>query len=48
VEWIVAVWPNLGDIENIESIVSSIFLGHKLNLPSPCWEVLLDDRLEQI
>jgi len=35
VEWIVTMWPNLGDIENIESIVCSIFLGHKLNLPSP-------------
>ena len=43
VERIIGVWPDLGDIENVESVVSSVLLWHQLDVPGPGWEILLLD-----
>lgn len=39
-EWVVTVWPDLGDIKDIKSVVVSILFWHNLNIPGPRWEVL--------
>ena len=47
-EWVVRVWPDLGDIENIESVGFSFFFWHHLNENRPSWVLSLLDRFEQI
>ena len=34
-EWVVGMWPDLGDIENIESVVVGVLLWHDLDVPGP-------------
>lgn len=38
-EWVVRVWPDLCDIEDIKLVSSSVFLRHSLNKPVPRWVV---------
>jgi len=47
-EWVVTVWPDLGDVKNIESVVVSVFDWHDLNVPSPGWVVSLLDSIMKI
>ena len=35
VQWVVGVWPDLGDVEDVESVVLSILFWHKLDVPGP-------------
>ena len=39
-KWVVTVWPDLGNIEDIKSIVLGILFWHDLYVPCPRWEVL--------
>ena len=48
VERVVLMRPNLGDVEDIESVVFSVLLRHQLNVPSPRWEVTLGNGVEEI
>lgn len=45
---VVFVGPGLGDIENIESVGSSLLLGHGLNEPVPGWVVTLLDLVVEV
>lgn len=45
---IVGVRPDLGDVEDIESVVLSILLGHELDVPGPAGEVTLLDGVIEI
>ena len=47
-ERVVFVWPHLGDVINIESVVSCICKWHDLNVQSPRWEVAILDSVEQV
>lgn len=38
-ERVVRMWPDLSNVENVKSVVGSIFLWHCLNKPVPAWEV---------
>ena len=48
VERVVLMRPNLGDVEDIESVVFSVLLRHQLNVPGPRWEVALGNGVEEI
>lgn len=47
-QWVVGVWPHLGDIKHIKSVVLSILLWHNLNVPGPRWEISLLNRFVKI
>lgn len=45
---VVLVWPNLRDIENIKSVLCSVFLWHSLHEPVPAREVALRNLVVEI
>lgn len=47
-EWVVAMWPYLGNVVNIESVLGSIGKWHDLDEPGPRWEVAILDVVEQV
>lgn len=47
-KWVVTVWPDLGNIEDIESVVLSILFWHNLYVPCPRWEVLGSNGIVKI
>jgi len=47
-KWIITMWPDLGDIKYIESVVGSVFLWHQLYKPSPGWEIFRSDGVIKI
>lgn len=47
-KWVILMWPDLGDVKNIKSVVISILLWHHLNIPGPGWEVALLDFMVEI
>ena len=40
--------PDLGNIEDIESVLLSILLGHSLDKPVPAWVVTSSNLVEEI
>jgi hypothetical protein len=47
-ERVVAVWPDLRDVIDVEAVVFSVSDGHDLSKPSPGWEVTFLDVVEKI
>ena len=47
-QWVVFVWPDLGDVKNVESVVFGILLWHELDIPGPGWEVTIFDCLVKV
>lgn len=38
-QWVVAVWPYFGDVEDIETVLFGVLLRHDLDIPGPAREV---------
>ena len=47
-KWVVRVWPDFCDIENIESIFICIFLWHGLDEPVPAGEVTFSNFVVEV
>lgn len=47
-QWVVFVWPDLGDVKNVESVGFSILLWHQLHKPGPGWEFFSMDCVEKV
>src|SRR5690606_17130870 len=47
-EWVIALGPYLGQIERIQMIRGSLFLGHDLNVYSPTREISILDGFKEI
>lgn len=47
-QWVITVWPDLGDVEDIKAVLLSVLLWHGLDKPVPGWVITLGNLFVKV